>query len=157
MPNENVFQPSILSKVMAWVFALASLALCVLTGVGLLHIEDGPYLLILTTAIFPLLIGIVAVLRLAVILSRKIRVTAAHLDHRQLFKTHQVPWTSLKKVELLKRADDEIGTIRIQWQGKPFYLDHSSVRDWLGLIDAIMAHVPQNLREEVKEFTPLED
>lgn len=156
MSSTLTFRPSLISRIMSALLCGSALGLTGLALLGLTVAEGPGYVLLLATLILPILLTIAATLRMWTLLSRTLHVRDAAFDHHQLFKNHHVPWTSIRKLELHRRADGEVGILRIQWTGPAFYLDSTSVADWVDFVDAFMAHLPPSLNPvEVDAFEPL--
>ena len=141
---------------MAVIFLLASFLLSTITVIALNGTEGTAYMLVLTTAIFPFLMLVIAALRVLVTFSRKISLVDDVLHHIQTFKTHHVPLRSIQKVEAIEREDETVVTLRVIWTGPHWYLDHRSVEDWDILVSRLKQALPTERWIVVDEFQALE-
>lgn len=152
------FRPSLWVRALTALFFLACAGVLGYTVVGLTHAEGDAYVMLFTVAIIPLLITGVAGMRAAALLTRRITVEADALDHRQWLKNHRIPFKGVRRIEFQRRADEEIGTLRILWSGGPrIYLDASSVEGWPELLALLEQRVGRPRFVEVEGFEPVED
>lgn len=152
----HFYSPSMLSRLWALIFFILTLFLVWITIIGLQKAEGGAYLLVLTTAVFPLILIVVSTLRLAVVMTRKVSLGNGVLHHRQLFKDHRVPLHDITQVEAMEREDDTVVTLRIRWSGPHWYLDHRSVEEWEEFVAQLRGMIDDKRWVPVDSFEPLE-
>lgn len=144
----------LMTRIMSVIFVLGCLVLVVVCGMAMMATDGFNRLLLGLTTVFPALVMVAAFLRMLSVWTRSLQFEGQRFNHHQFLKNYEVPLTQLKRIEV---RNGPLGpeTVRIRWNGTPFYIDADGLDDFEGFFSHLRA-VSSAPLEVVTAFEPVE-